>query len=144
MRHTTFIQILSSLLILLFVYTAVSKWIDHQSFQNTISQSPLIGAYAGVVAWLLPIIELVIASLLFFESTRKGGFYAAGTLLILFSGYIGYMLLFSSHLPCSCGGVIRYLSWSEHLVFNVLWILLSLLGIVLSESENGKGSLIKN
>lgn len=144
MRYKTLIEILSSLFILLFVYTAVSKWIDHRSFQNTIQQSPLIGSFAGVVAWALPLLELGISGLLFFESKRKAGFYAAGSLLIILTGYIGYMLLFSPHLPCSCGGVIKYLSWSEHLVFNVLWILLSLLGIVLSESDNRKGSQMKS
>lgn len=144
MRYKTLIEIISSLFILLFVYTAINKWLDHRSFQNTITQSPLIGSFAPVVAWLLPLLEIGIAGLLFFEPTRKAGFYAAGSLLIVFTGYIGYVLLFSPHLPCSCGGVIRYLSWPEHLVFNVLWILLSLLSIVLTESNKRKDSQMKS
>jgi hypothetical protein len=129
MRYKTLVEIISSLFILLFVYTAVNKWLDHHSFQKTIAQSPLIGSFAAVVAWLLPILELGIAGLLFFEPTRKAGFYAAGSLMFLFTGYIGYMLLSSPHLPCSCGGVLKYLSWRSHLFFNLGWILLAALGL---------------
>lgn len=136
MKYKRVVEILSSLFILLFVYTAVSKWLDYRSFQNVLSQSPLIGSFAPVVAWLLPLLELSIAGLLFFESTRKAGFYATGSLMILFTGYIGYMLLFSNQLPCSCGGVLKYLSWRAHLGFNIGWILLAAIGLKLIEKRN--------
>ena len=135
MRYKNLPEILSSLFILLFVYTAVSKWIDYASFQNTLQHSPLIGSFAVVVAWLLPLIELGIAALLFFDPTRKVGFYATGSLLIVFTVYIGYMLLTATHLPCSCGGVLKYLSWRAHLLFNVGWILLALAGLWLMQER---------
>lgn len=129
MRYKFSVEILSSLFIVLFVYTAVNKLMGYDSFQTVLTQSPLIGSFAAVIAWLLPLLELGIAGLLFFGSTRKAGFYAAGSLLLLFTGYIGYMLLFSPHLPCSCGGVIKYLSWRAHFIFNMVWILLALMGL---------------
>ena len=141
MRYKTLVEILSSLFILLFVYTAVSKWMDYTSFENTLRQSPLIGSFAPVAAWLLPLLELGIAGLLFFASTRKEGFYAAGSLLILFTGYIGYMLLFSHHLPCSCGGVLKYLSWRSHLLFNLGWILLAAASLAMMR---GNRNIINN
>lgn len=139
MRHKCLVEILSSLLILLFVYTAVNKMIGFSSFKTVLTQSPLIGSFAAVIAWFLPLVELGIASLLFFGSTRKAGFYAAVSLLILFTGYIGYMLLFSNRLPCSCGGVLKLLSWRVHLLFNVVWILFAMVGLRLMEGmQSGK------
>lgn len=129
MKCKIVVEIISSLFILLFVYTAVSKWLDYYSFQNVLKQSSLIGSFAAVAAWLLPLLELGIAGLLFFDPTRKAGFHAAGGILIVFTGYIGYMLLFSNHLPCSCGGVLKYLSWRAHLFFNMGWILLAVIGL---------------
>ena len=129
MRHKCLVEILSSLFILLFVYTAVNKLIGYSSFKTVLTQSPLIGSFAAVIAWFLPLVELGIASLLFFGSTRKAGFYAAASLLILFTGYIGYMLLFSNQLPCSCGGVLKFLNWRAHLLFNVIWILVAMVGL---------------
>lgn len=129
MRHKCLIEILSSLFILLFVYTAVNKLMEFSSFKTVLTQSPLIGSFAAVIAWFLPLVELGIASLLFFGSTRKAGFYAAASLLILFTGYICYMLLFSNQLPCSCGGVLKFLNWRAHLLFNVIWILVAMVGL---------------
>jgi hypothetical protein len=49
-----------------------------------------------------------------------------------FTGYIGFMLLSNIELPCSCGGVISSLSWKNHLVFNILFLLLASVGYYLS------------
>lgn len=135
MKYTRAVEMISSLFILLFVYTAVSKFLDFDSFKAVITQSPLIGSFAYVIAWLLPTLELWVAGLLFIERTRPAGLYAALILMIGFTGYIIYMLLFSSHLPCSCGGVIKYLSWRSHIFFNVFWILLAVLAIKLDASK---------
>ncbi len=123
------VEIISSLFILLFVYTAISKWLDFASFKAVIAESPLIGSVFYAVAWLLPLLELCVAGLLLFPSTRTMGLYAAAILMIAFTTYIIYMLLYASKLPCSCGGVIKYLSWRTHLVFNTIWIVLSVIAI---------------
>ena len=128
------VEIVASLFVLLFVYTAVSKWLDFDSFKAVITQSPLIGSLP-VVAWLLPVIELLVAAILLYPCTRRTGLYAALILMIVFTGYISYMLLFSSHLPCSCGGVIKYLSWRTHLLFNTIWIVMAVIAIKLDVSK---------
>lgn len=134
-RKSKIVEIVSSLYILLFVYTAISKWLDFDSFKAVIAQSPLIGSYPLVVAGLLPVLELWVAGLLFFTRTRTVGLYAALLLMVAFTGYIIYMLLYASHLPCSCGGVIRRLSWRAHLFFNLGWILLAVIAIKLDASK---------
>jgi hypothetical protein len=35
-----------------------------------------------------------------------------------FTTYIILILNFSSFIPCSCGGILEKLGWTEHLIFN--------------------------
>lgn len=127
--HTWIIELTAALFILLFVYTGITKLIDQNSFRGVISRSPLIGQWATFLSWTLPIIELSAALLLLIPKTKKLGLWISLGLMILFTGYIGYMLLFSDHLPCSCGGVLQQLTWLQHLEFNILFTLLSALSI---------------
>lgn len=129
MKRSLVCELIVGLLILLFVYTATSKFLEFSSFRYVLSGSPLIGSMAPVVAWAIPALEYAICLLLFFPLTRYWGLLASFVLMLLFTGYIGYMLAFSPQLPCSCGGVIRQLSWKQHLVFNIFFTLLALVGI---------------
>ena len=123
-------MICSSLLILLFTYTAVSKLSDYTHFVRVLGESPLIHNGADMIGWLLPVAELVIVLLLFFPLTKKAGFVISFFLLLLFTLYLIYMLLFAAELPCSCGGVISKMSWKQHVWFNVFFIGVSVLGII--------------
>ena len=136
MKKGTTIEIICGLLILLFVYTAVSKLLAYGSFVSVLNQSPLVQGRATVIGWLLPLVELGVSLLLFLPSTKELGLYISFALLLLFSAYIAYMLLFAPHLPCSCGGVISRLSWKQHLVFNAFFIVVAFAGIILFKKEN--------
>ena len=121
--------IISILLIFLFAYTGSSKLLDSKGFAAVLSEVPLIGRGAGIVALLLPLAELLIALLLLFERTRLIGLYASLVLLSIFTVYLVYMVLAVPHLPCSCGGVISTMSWKQHVVFNVVLIVFTITGI---------------
>ena len=112
-------DIISALFILLFVYTAATKLIEHESFRAVLEQSPLIGVKANILSWLIPMVELITATLLFIPSFRKWGFASSLILMLLFTCYITYMILFATNLPCSCGGVISRMTWPQHLMFNI-------------------------
>jgi hypothetical protein len=127
----TLIQIISCLLILLFVYAASSKLLDYTKFRVELGKSPLLTAFAGYVAWSIPTIEIGIALLLTFTRSRLIGLYASFTLMILFTVYIGYILTFSPYVPCSCGGVLQHLNWRTHLVFNLFFVILSAFGVMI-------------
>lgn len=58
------------LFILLFVYASVSKLVDYETFENQLGQSPLLSAFASLVAPGVIISELIVALLLIFERTR--------------------------------------------------------------------------
>jgi uncharacterized membrane protein YphA (DoxX/SURF4 family) len=124
-------DIISALLLLLFLYTSLSKLADYETFRNVLRASPLLQPVAGQIAWLLPVSELVIAMLLFIPRLRLKGLYAAFILISLFTLYLIYMIVFTPNLPCNCGGVLKMLNWPQHIFFNLFFILLSLVGILL-------------
>lgn len=136
MKRTTLVEIISALFILLFVYTASSKLLELEKFQNTITQSPLIGDFASLISWAVPITEIGLALLLLIPKTRLIGLYASTAMMTVFTLYIGYMIVFTPKLPCSCGGVIKYMTWNQHLLFNIFFTLLGMWGIILSRKNN--------
>lgn len=137
-NHHVIVQIISYLYVLLFIYTAISKLLDFENFGIQLAQSPLLSAYAGFIAPFVIIVELLIVLLLCFKATRLMGLYASLFLMVAFTVYIYLILNYSDFIPCSCGGIIEELSWTEHLVFNIGFIVLALVAIVWT--EKGKGT----
>lgn len=131
MSNKTMAEVIAGSFILLFLYTALSKLSEFAVFRHFLHSSPLIGRNAGIMAVLIPAGEILVALLLFLPATRRQGMLASLGLMLVFTAYLTYMLLFVPRLPCSCGGVISRLSWQQHLVFNVVFIGLALLGIQL-------------
>lgn len=116
---------------LLFLYAAISKLMDYKKFVVTIGQSAMLTDYASVLAWAVPLAEIIIAIMLVFKRTVMPGLFAAFSLMVMFTAYIFIVLQFSDHKPCACGGVLSAMSWSQHLVFNGVFVGLGVLGIVL-------------
>lgn len=115
----------------LFGYAAISKLADYSNFEFGISESPFISPFAGFLAWAVPAVELGIIILLVLPVTRLIGLYASFGLMLLFTIYIAAMLLSSSEIPCSCGGVLEEMSWPMHIVFNSAFVVMSSIGILL-------------
>ena len=129
-------DVFASLFIFLFVYTATNKLLNIDKYRAVLSQSPIIHASANLLSWLVPIAELLISILLFFRGTREYGFLASSIILGGFTLYVAYMILFSPHLPCSCGGIISKMNWTQHLIFNIIFFFLSVLGWRITRSMN--------
>jgi hypothetical protein len=123
-------DILSALLVFLFMYTGISKLLDYHIFRQQLGQSPFITLYAAVIVWALPLGEIIIAGLLLYTRTRLLGFYLSFFLLSLFTFYLIAMLRLSYFIPCSCGGVLQHLSWNAHIVFNIVFVILSTIGVL--------------
>jgi hypothetical protein len=139
-QKKTMIDLISAIFILLFVYTASSKFISYSHFREVLHQSPLISKISSYIAWILPTVEILVSILLFFPATRNKGLWASLTLMISFTVYISYMLYFSSVRPCSCGGVLEKMTWNQHLIFNIGLTLLALVGLWLNKKveQNNK------
>ncbi|WP_394367265.1 MauE/DoxX family redox-associated membrane protein [Chitinophaga agri] len=124
-------DILSALLVFLFIYTGISKLLDYSTFRRQLGQSPFITLYAPIIVWALPLGEIIIAGLLLYTRTRLLGFYLSFFLMSLFTFYLIAMLQLSYFIPCSCGGVLQHLSWNAHIVFNIVFVVLSTIGVLL-------------
>jgi hypothetical protein len=53
----------------------------------------------------------------------------------LFSGYTLIILHAFSYIPCSCGGIIKRLTWRQHLVLNLFFVGLAIAGIILQRKK---------
>jgi uncharacterized membrane protein YphA (DoxX/SURF4 family) len=129
------IEITCSLLILLFIYAAFSKLFDYKTFQQQLKASTLLHPFSAILTWAVPLIEIGTSLLLIIDRTRFFGLYASLLLLLLFTIYIIIMLFSVSHLPCSCGGIIKKLSWSQHIAFNSAFIFLNGISIHLLKKQ---------
>ncbi|WP_312067579.1 MauE/DoxX family redox-associated membrane protein [Empedobacter sp.] len=140
-----FIQtLICYLFIVLFIYAAVSKLMDFETFQTQLGQSPLLASYAIPISYGIIAIELVTAVLLMFERTRKLALQISLFLMVMFTTYIIIILHFTAFTPCSCGGVLEKMGWTEHLIFNIVFVGLALIGIrIAKSSQTWRGYIIE-
>jgi uncharacterized membrane protein YphA (DoxX/SURF4 family) len=131
MSRNTIIEIIASLLVLLFIYAALSKFFDFDEFRLQLGKSPFITNYAGAIAWILPIFEIILGLALIYKRTRLIGFYASLFLMTSFTAYIFCMLHYSYYIPCSCGGILSKMGWNAHFWFNLGFVAISITGIYL-------------
>lgn len=135
----TFPDLVAAILILLFVYASTSKLIDYEKFRIQLGKSPLLSPFASTLAWSVPLVEIIISILLATPKWRSWGLYASFGLMIVFTSYIFTITEFTNSVPCSCGGVLQHMSWHQHFIFNLCFVMLALIGVLLH--NNNKTSL---
>ncbi len=118
----------------LFIYAATSKIIDFENFQVQLGQSPMLSAFAKYISYAVPIFEVGFSLLLINSRSRMIGLICSYVLMIMFTAYIYIILNYSSFVPCSCGGLIENLSWKQHIIFNLIFVVLTAIGIFFTES----------
>ncbi|RNL90099.1 hypothetical protein ED312_06650 [Sinomicrobium pectinilyticum] len=140
-RHII-VEIICLLYIILFVYAAFTKLIDYEKFQIQVGQSPIFTSIGGLIAWIIPTIELLIAFMLIIPRLRLLALYACFSLMAMFTAYIYIILNFSPFVPCSCGGILEKMGWTEHLVFNIAFVFLAIIGVLLHSPERNEQSSV--
>lgn len=108
-------------LILLWMYAATAKVLEFDQFKIQMSQVDFLKPMAGILVWLIPLVEYSLAALLLVSGTRWLGLLGSAILMSVFTVYIAGMISFSLKLPCSCGGIINHLTWQQHLIFNLFF-----------------------
>lgn len=132
------VEVIAALLIFLFVYTGTSKLYERNIFALQLESFPYIHGLGFVISWLLPFAELFTAALMVIPRSRLAGLYLSSLLLCLFTLYLVTMQLTEKNLPCSCGGVISTLSWKQHIMLNLFFITLSVVGMWQQKKVNNK------
>ena len=131
MKKLPYSSIITTLLILLWVYAATSKLVDYDKSRSQILNQVFPVWISKILVWAVPATELIIAGLLLFPKTLKFGMYASLYLLTFFTLYIALIMTgIFGRIPCSCGGVLEDLSWSQHLIFNLFFLALTLIAII--------------
>lgn len=125
-------EVISVIFIFVFTYTALNKFLSFSQFKSILQNLPLIGRLAPVTSVIIPSVEALISIFLIVPNTRKLALQVSAWLMILFTLYIAYMLASGSQLPCSCGGILKELSWKQHLALNIFLACLAFAGYRLS------------
>ena len=143
LKRQVVLECIAALLILLFLYASVSKFLDFKRFIDEMNNQPLPNSWTPFLVWGIPFLEIAISAALLFEYTRLLAFYASLILMTLFTIYAIMILAhFFPYVPCSCGGVIRKLTWPQHLALNLIYVALSVLGLVLQRRKSFKPIVI--
>ena len=142
-KRQILLECISALLIMLFLYASLSKFLDFHTFIGEMNNQPLPNSWTPFLVWFIPCCEILMCIALLFERTRLIGFYASLFFMSLFTIYsIIIVLNFFGRIPCSCGGVIKRLTWRQHIVLNLFFVALSISGIVLQRRKFFKSILI--
>ncbi|MFP9100718.1 MauE/DoxX family redox-associated membrane protein [Flavobacterium sp. RHBU_24] len=128
-----FTEFITILLVSLFLYTALSKFLDFKGFVYDMNNQPFPDSLTPILVWSTPFFEIGIVTALVFKTTREVGFFASTLLMGLFTIYTAMVMLNGfAYIPCSCGGIIKHLTWPQHLVFNMFFLVISFVGIRLN------------
>jgi putative oxidoreductase len=158
MKRMIALETIVSLLALLFLYTGVAKLYGFSQFAYDMHNQPFPHWLSDWLSGYLPYIEIAIALSLYLPalriplkfpslgfartlnipSTRKAGLYTSAVIMLGFTIYTALVLFhYFPRVPCSCGGVIRHLSWTQHLFFNLFFLGLATTGIWLHMKKPG-------
>lgn len=140
MKKQSFLWICCALLILLLLYASASKLAHPGALRHDMYNQPFPHWLASILLWAVPLSEIVISLCLIPDSTRKYGLWGALVLMSLFTLYAAAILLhLFPYVPCSCGGVIRNLTWGQHIVFNLFFVAIAITGILLLKKQDKQG-----
>jgi len=133
---------IAALLVLLFLYTALSKFLDFEGFTYDINNQPFPDRWTPILIWLIPGLEIAITINLLVPKWRFIGLWASLVVMTMFTAYTAMVLMHGfSYIPCSCGGVVKNLTWPQHLVLNLSYVAISILGIFLYHPTKQKQSI---
>ena len=137
MKKETTLLLISGFIAALFFYAAFSKLMDFEKSIGEMRNQILPTALAAILVWLIPVIELSLIPFLLIRNTRKKALLAALILLSCFTIYIGTIMTgIFGRIPCSCGGILKNMSYGTHLIFNIFFICAAAIGLAID--NNGK------
>lgn len=123
------IQATKGLIAFLFIYTSSSKILGFEKFVFELQKSPLIPlGLEDVFAILIIASELGVSYLLY--QKERLGLYSSLFLMTAFTSYLFTIKTFSNYIPCSCGGVLEKMGWTNHIIFNIFFVLLLIISIL--------------
>ncbi|MBT1711937.1 hypothetical protein KK062_27085 [Fulvivirgaceae bacterium PWU5] len=140
MKKETIVDIIGYLFIIVFVYTGVAKLTDIPNFERQLQDSPVLRDISWPVAIVVPLLEIGIAVLIAIPKAKLRGLFMATSLMIIFTLYIIIITQFASHIPCACSGVLQSMTWTQHFIFNIVFLILGIIAMTIHKLESRKTS----
>jgi hypothetical protein len=129
-------------LVLLWVYAAASKTMEFKMFKVQMNRQALPLFLKESLVYVLPPLEILTVGLLLSEKTLTSGLCLSAILLSVFTAYIGLAVFkILDKVPCSCGGILSSMGWNVHFIFNLIFLLLTFIGIYVFRRERRAGVL---
>lgn len=129
-RQAWIAYLLGLSLMVMWFYVGIDKYFHWEPHYRAFLNQPLPKVWATNLAYLVPFLELILGLLLFFPKSRWFGFLGSSILLSSFTTYVGLVWIGAfPEVPCSCAGLFRRLLWGEHLLLNLAFLLISLVGL---------------
>lgn len=111
------------LIILMYTYAVFIIFKDFTGFKVKLFKSALIeNNWIPYLSILIPSIMILLAALLMLEIKLRQTLWSSLFVLCAFTIYLFAINEYSLFTGCSCGGVFEQLSYSQHLVLNVIFI----------------------
>lgn len=131
MTNKAVIRLIAVSLALLFFYAAVSKLDEYAIFRMQLQKFPLALPLVKHQAWLVPVIEMTIASFLLLPALQVKGLFSALFVLSLYTIYLTCMPGNRFSIPCRCGEPWQSFSLRSNIIFNLFCVLTTGIGVVL-------------
>jgi hypothetical protein len=118
--------------IFLFLYAATSKMLILTAYKLQMQEQPLPKWSIPYLTYGIPFLEIVLSFLLAIYTTRLRALYMSTIMMFAFSIYIGLIRFHVfAETPCTCGGVLRKVSWTTHMIFNLFFVAIGAVAIIL-------------
>ncbi|TDE09561.1 hypothetical protein E0F88_30195 [Dyadobacter psychrotolerans] len=141
MKRENMLRIIVALLVILYFYTALSKLMEFQIFKRQLSNQTIPKWSVALLAWSIPVSELLAVAVLITPRFRKTGFYLSVILMFVFTAYMGLVLInFFDRIPCHCGGVVGNMQFKQHFFFNLFFLIISIAGVFLCGKQTDRSS----
>lgn len=125
-------------LIFFMSYVFINKALDVQSFQMNIFKTGLFsGIMAKVISYIALALELFCIILLI--ANKQKGLRFLFIILTIFTLYISVLRSLNRYTVCGCGGILNGLSYTSHLIINLILIFMLFLSLNLEKSTSSTG-----
>ncbi len=122
------------LIVMMWLYASSSKYFDFAGFKRDMHKQPFPTWLSDILLIIIPPIEITTALMVAWQKTRRNGLVITEVLMSAFTLYIiAIMFKFFPRVPCSCGGIIKSFTWEEHLIFNLFFVAIGIIGLLLNK-----------